>query len=71
MQFNRTNNENEHKRILAILQHLFMKQLALPFWKSSQHNYDNHEIEITHSSRPDEKKELLHKAEKLQQNFFK
>jgi len=71
MQFNRTNNENEHKRILAPLQCLFMKQLALPFWKSSQHNYDNHEIEITHSSRPDEKKELLHKDEKLQQNFFK
>ena len=71
MQFNTTNNENEHKRILAPLQRLFMKQLALPFWKSSQHNYDNHEIEITQSSRPDEKKELLHKAEKLQQNFFK
>ena len=66
MHFNRTNNKNEHKRILAPLQHLFMKQLALPFWKSSQHNYDNHEIEITHSSRQNEKKELLHKAEKLQ-----
>ena len=71
MHLNRTNNENEHKRILAPLQRLFMKQLALPFWKSSQHNYDNHEIEITHSSRPDEKKELLHKAGKLQQFFFK
>ena len=71
MLFNRTDSENEQRRILASLQRLFMKQLALPFWKSSQHNYDNHETEITHSSRPDEKKELLHKAEKLQQNFFK
>ena len=71
MLFNRTNSENEQRRILASLQCLFMKQLALPSWKSSQHNYDNHEIKITHSSGQDEKQELLHKVEKIQWNFFK
>ena len=70
MQFNRTNNENEHKRILAPLQHLFMKQLALPFWKSSQHNYDNHEIEITHSSRQNEKKRIVAQSWKAPVEFF-